>query len=405
MIESRDGREVVVTGVGVVSPAGIGAEAFWAGLSRPVEDATTREVTGFDPADWGLTKQQVRRTDRFVQFALAASAQALADAGYADDGLDDPERWGIVIGSGIGGALSWETQAYVLRDSGPRKVSPFTVPMVMPNGAAGAVSIRYGLRGPCETISTACATGTHSVAAAARLVASGRVDRAIAGGSESCMTGTNVAAFGNMRALSPTGRSRPFDPDRDGFCAAEAAGCLVLETAESAASRGARVYAKVAGAASTADAFHITAPAPGGAGAARCMRLAIEDAGVRVEDVTHVNAHGTSTELNDAAEAEAINAVFGAHRPVVTSIKGVTGHSLGAAGAVEAVALALTYKHRTIPPTIGTSTVDEKLDLDVALTPREWQPGVALSNSFAFGGHNGTLVFTPAGTATPATAV
>lgn len=403
MIESRDGRRVVVTGVGVVAPCGVGADAFWAGLAKPAEPAVVREVPAFDPEQWGLSRVEARRLDRFAQFAISAAAQALADAGFLTDvtaqgqlpGID-PERAGVLIGSGIGGAPFWEQQAGVLKEKGERRVSPLTVPMVMPNAAAAAVSMRWSLMGPCETISTACATGTQAIANAAKWIASGRCDVALAGGAESCMTPTNVAGFTNMRALSSSGVSRPFDVDRDGFCASEGSGILVLEEGSHAAARGARVYAELAGSASNADAYHITAPAPGGRGAIACMRLALADAGLSPADVTHINAHGTSTPLNDQTEAEAIVAVFGDARPAVSAIKGVTGHSLGAAGAIEAVALALTFAHRELPPTMGTTTIDPACDIDLVLQPRPWTPAPALSNSFGFGGHNGTIVFVPA---------
>jgi 3-oxoacyl-[acyl-carrier-protein] synthase II len=398
VIESRDGRRVVVTGVGVVAPCGIGATDFWQGLAKPPVPRAERPVEGFDPTAAGLSKVEGRRLDRFAQFAIHAADEALRDADLLmDGGLRgvDGERVGVLIGSGIGGALTWEQQVGTLRDKGSRAVSPLVVPMVMPNAAAGAVSMRWGLRGACETIATACATGTHAIGNAARWIAAGRADVVLAGGAEACLTGTGLAGFGNMRALSPSGVSRPFDVDRDGFCAAEGAGVLVLEEAGRARSRGAHVYAEVAGAASTADAHHLTAPAPGGRGALTCMRLALEDAGVAPSEVTHVNAHGTSTALNDATEAEVIAKLFAPDRPAVSSIKGVTGHALGAAGAIEAVALALSYAHQTLPPTAGTVTVDPALDIDVVLTPRPWTPAPAISNSFGFGGHNGTLVFLP----------
>jgi 3-oxoacyl-[acyl-carrier-protein] synthase II len=405
MIESRDGRRVVVTGLGVIAPCGIGVDAFWEGLAKPVEPAVIRPVGNFHPETWGLGRVEARRLDRFAQFGIAAAAQALADAGLladvtADGALPDvdPERIGVLVGSGIGGALSWEQQAFNRRDKGERAVSPLTVPMVMPNAAAAAISMRWSLYGPCETIATACATGTHALINAARWVAAGRCDLAIVGGAEACLTDTNTAGFANMRALSSSGVSRPFDVDRDGFCASEGAGVLVLEDASRAAGRGARIYAEIAGGASTADGYHLTAPAPGGRGAMACMRLALEDAGLDPGAVTHVNAHGTSTPLNDATEAAVIAELFGAAgaRPAVSSIKGVTGHSLGAAGAIEAVALALSYAHQELPPTAGTINVDPVCDIDVVLSSRAWKPAPALSNSFGFGGHNGTLVFLPA---------
>jgi 3-oxoacyl-[acyl-carrier-protein] synthase II len=403
VIESRDGRRVVITGVGVITPYGTGIPDFWASLSKPVEPAVARAVPDFVATDWGLSKVEARRLDRFAQFAIAATAQALVDAGL----LDEPatagplaavaaDRAAVLIGTGIGGATSWETQALVRAERGDRAVSPLTIPMVMPNAAAAAVSMRWDMRGPCETISTACATGTHSLANAARWIAAGRADVAAAGGAEASLTGTNVAGYTNMRALSPTGISRPFDVDRDGFCAAEGVALLVLEEASHAAARGARVYAELVGSASTADAYHLTAPAPGGRGALECMRLALADAGVAPADVTHVNAHGTSTQLNDATEAQVIRELFGSDPgPAVTSIKGVTGHAQGAAGAIEAASVALAYAYRTLPPTMGTANVDPDCPIDVVLEPRPWDPAVAISNSFGFGGHNGTLVFLP----------
>jgi 3-oxoacyl-[acyl-carrier-protein] synthase II len=403
MIESQDGRRVVVTGVGVVAPCGIGAEAFWVGLTKPVGAEVVRRVDDFHPESVGLARVEARRLDRFAQFAIAATAEALTDAGLQADqtasgpiATIDPERVGVLIGSGIGGALSWEQQALVRQEKGDRAVSPLTVPMVMPNAGSAAVSMRWSFFGPCETVATSCATGTHAVANAARWVASGRCDVAVAGGAEACLTTTNLAGFTNMRALSTSGLSRPFDVDRDGFCASEGAAVLILEEASYAAARGARVYAEVAGAASTADGFHITAPAPGGRGALACMRLALADAGLEPAQVTHINAHGTSTPLNDASEAAVIAELFAGSRPAVSGIKGVTGHSLGAAGAIEAVALSLSYAHGELPPTMGTTTVDPECDVDVVLSARSWDPAPALSNSFGFGGLNGTLVFVPA---------
>lgn len=397
MIESRDGRRVVITGVGVLAPCGAGLEEFWAGLHRPVQPAVDRRIADFEPSEWGISHVEARRMDRFAQLGLAAAVQALADAGLdGDDRPYDEERCGVVLGTGIGGAYAWESQSKVLFEKGPSRVSPLVVPTVMPNAASAMVSMRHGWRGPVETVTTACASGTHAVANGARLVAAGRCDAVLVGGSESCQTGVMSNGFRNMKALSISGISRPFDVDRDGFCSAEAGGVLVLEEAAAAAARGATVYAEVAGSASTADAHHITAPAPDGRGAMACMRAALVDAGIPAAAVTHVNAHGTSTPLNDATEAAAITQVFGAARPAVTSIKGVTGHALGAAGAIEAVALALSFRYAELPPTMGVQQVDPAFDIDVVLEPRQWTPGPALSNSFAFGGHNGTVVFLPA---------
>jgi 3-oxoacyl-[acyl-carrier-protein] synthase II len=402
VIESRDGRRVVVTGVGVVAPCGTGASEFWAGLAKPVEPSVIRVVTDFDPLDWGMSKVEARRLDRFAQFAIAAGGQALVDAGLMADPTAagalsdvDPDRIGVLIGTGIGGALSWERQALLRHEKGDRAVSPLTIPMVMPNAAAAAVSMRWDLRGPCETVVSACATGTHAIANATRWIASGRADLAIAGGAEASLTATNIAGYTNMRAMSGSGISRPFDVARDGFCAAEGAAVVLLEEASRAAARGVRGYAEIVGTASTADAYHLTAPAPAGRGALACMRLALSDAELAPSDITHINAHGTSTPLNDETEARAIRELFGAPGPAVTSIKGITGHAQGAAGAIEVVSVALAYARRTLPPTMGTTEVDPACEIDVVLAARPWQPAGAISNSFGFGGHNGTLVFVP----------
>jgi 3-oxoacyl-[acyl-carrier-protein] synthase II len=386
-------RRVVVTGIGVVSPAGIGLEPFWKGLQTEPEHRQSRTVDDFDPSPW-LSGKQARHLDRFTQFAVAAAQLALDDCGGSPVG--PPERIGVQLGTGIGGVGTLETQVGVLAARGPGRVSPFTIPMVMPNAGAAAVSLRHGFRGPSETLTTACAAGTHSVAAGARMVADGRCDAVLAGGAESSITPTTLAAFTVMTALSRTGHSRPFDTGRDGFCIAEGAAVLVLEERESALERGARVYGEVLGAASTCDAHHITAPSPGGVGAAACMRLALDDAELAPEQVRAVNAHGTSTPLNDAAEAAALASVFGPGAVPVSSIKGVTGHGLGAAGALEAASVLLSFLHRELPPTMGTTEVDPALELDVVLEPRAWEPGPTVSNSFGFGGHNGSLILAPA---------
>lgn len=386
-----NGRRVAVTGVGVVAPCGIGTDAFWDGLLRPAQPGE-RRVEGFDPSGW-FGPKEARRTDRFAQFAVAAAAMALDDAGTVEA---DPDRCGVIIATGVGGLQTLEDQILVREQKGPNRVSPFLVPMMMPNAGSASVSMRFGWRGPCETIATACAAGTHAVGNAARLVASGTCDAVLAGGSEAAITVTALAGFGNMTALSGSGTSCPFDPRRDGFVMAEGAAVLVLEELELARARGARIYAEVTGSASTADAHHITAPEPSGSGAVRCMELAIADAGLAPADIRHINAHGTSTPLNDAAEAVAINKVFGAPGPPVTSTKGITGHALGAAGALEAAAVVLSIDRRLIPPTMGTEQVDPQIELDVVLAePRPWDPGPSLSNSFGFGGHNGCLVIAP----------
>ncbi len=386
------GRRVVVTGIGVVSAAGIGLDAFWQGLQTPPADRRERTVDDFDPTPW-FSPKEARHTDRFAQLAVAAAAMAVEHAG----GVPDVEPWraGVTLGTGIGGVGTLETQVGVLAARGPGRVSPFTIPMVMPNAGAAAVALRLGWQGPAETLTTACAAGTHSIASGARLVAEGRCDAVLAGGAESSMTPTTVAAFTVMTALSSSGRSRPFDVDRDGFCIAEGAAVVLLEERERAIARGATIYGEVGGSASTCDAHHITAPSPGGAGAALCMRLALEDAGIATDRVRAVNAHGTSTPLNDAAEAQAVTTLFGAGAVPVSSIKGVTGHSLGAAGAIEAASVLLSFLHRELPPTMGTETVDPALEVDVVLAPRAWEPGPTVSNSFGFGGHNGSLVLLP----------
>jgi 3-oxoacyl-[acyl-carrier-protein] synthase II len=392
---SVPGRRVAVTGVGVVATCGIGKDAFWQGLLAEPPDGV-RRVEGFDATPL-FGPKEVRRIDRFAQFAVAAAEQALLDAGGLDGLTVDPDRAGVLIGSGVGGLETMEAQIHVQIDKGPRRVTPFMVPMIMANAGAAAVSMRYGFRGPCETTFTACAAGTQSVGNAARLIATGRCDVVLAGSSEAPLTPVGFAAFTNMTALSSTGISKPFDVSRDGFVLAEGAAVLLLEEWDRAVSRGARVYAEVAGAASTADAHHITAPSPGGTGAVICMEQALVDAGLAPGDITHINAHGTSTPLNDAAEAEAITKVFGSPGPLVTSVKGVTGHALGAAGAIEAAASVLTIAHRLIPPTAGLTDLDPEIHLDVVTgAPRPWEPGPTLSNSFGFGGHNGCLVFLPA---------
>jgi 3-oxoacyl-[acyl-carrier-protein] synthase II len=385
------GRRVVITGLGVVACCGIGTEAFWDGLQRPAPEGEHR-VPGFDPAAW-FGPKEVRRVDRFAQFSVATAEMALTDAG--DLGVD-PDRAGVVFATGVGGLGTLEDQIELYLHKGPRRISPFLVPMMMPNAGAAAVSMRARWHGPCETITTACAAGTHAIGAAARLVATGRCDAAIGGGAEAAMTPVGMGAFTNMTALSAAGCSRPFDARRDGFLCAEGAAALVLEELDHARRRGARIYAELLGAGSTADAHHITAPAPGGAGAAACMELALADAGVSPDEVGHINAHGTSTPLNDLAEAQAIAKVFGVPGPPVTSTKGVTGHALGGAGAIEAVATTLAIVKRLIPPTAGYEVPDPEIPLDVVHgEARPWEPAASLSNSFGFGGHNGCLVIGP----------
>jgi 3-oxoacyl-[acyl-carrier-protein] synthase II len=389
---SITGRRVAITGVGVLSCCGVGTDALWDGLNGPAPEGE-RRVPDYDPGRWFEVKA-ARQLDRFAQFSVAAAEMALEDAGDLDA---DPGRSGVIMGTGVGGFESLQNQVLVFAEKGARRVSPRLVPMMMANAGAANISIRAGWHGPSETITTACAAGTHSIGAAARLVATGRLDVAIGGGAEAAMTEVGIAAFSNMTALSTTGESRPFDIRRDGFVMTEGAGALVLEAWDHAVARGAHIYGVLAGSASTSDAHHITAPIPGGSGAAVCMALAMEDAGLEISDIGHINAHGTSTPLNDKAEADAINKVFGSSPPPVTSTKGITGHGLGAAGAIEAVAAVLTIEKALIPPTSGYEQPDPEIALDiVAGQARAWVPAPILSNSFGFGGHNGCLVISPA---------
>jgi len=386
-------RRVAVTGMGVVATCGTGTEAFWEGLIGP-SPTGERRVAEFNPADWYDNPKEARRNDRSTQFAMAAAVQAVADAGGIHS---DPARSGTIFATGIGGMATFEKQVENFLQKGARRVSPFMVPMMMPNAAGAAISMKWGLQGPNETITTACAASTHSVSNAARLIAWGLCDTVVTGGCEAAMTPVGMAGFSNMTALSSSGISRPFDRERDGFLMTEGAGVLVLEDWDSAVARGATIHGEILGSGSNADAHHITAPSPGGVGAAACMGLALADAGLEPGDVAHVNAHGTSTPLNDAAEAHALAKVFGTPGPAVTSTKGITGHGLGAAGALEAIAVLLSMRHRLIPPTANFEHRDPELpEIDiVAGEPRPWTPGPSLSNSFGFGGHNGTLVIGP----------
>ncbi len=385
------GRRVAVTGIGAVTCCGVGIEALWDGLVHP-SISGERRVRDFDTSDY-FDPKEARRVDPFAAFTVASAQMALADAG--DLGAD-PARSGVVFATGVGGFETLAGQVTVYNERGARRVSPFLVPMMMANAGAAHVSMRNGWRGPSETVVTACAAGTHAIANAARLVAAGRCDVAVGGGAEASMHPVAIAAFANMTALSASGISRPFDVRRDGFVISEGAAALVLEDWDHARARGARIYAEIAGSASTADAYHITAPAPDGAGAVACMEQALFDAQLGAGDIAHINAHGTSTPLNDLAEARAINKVFGEPGPAVTSTKGVTGHGLGAAGAIEAVASVLAIDRRLIPPTYGCEELDPDVHLDVVRgEARPWEPGPVLSNSFGFGGHNGCLVLLP----------
>jgi 3-oxoacyl-[acyl-carrier-protein] synthase II len=390
------GRRVAITGLGVVAPCGLGKEAFWQGLLGPGLEGVGPAIyiEGWDATPYYDSPKDARRADLAEQFAIAAAIEALEQAGE----LTTPgDRIGTIFGTGVGGIFTLEEQIQVRLDRGERRVSPFLVPMMMPNAAGAAVSMRFGLRGPNETITTACAAGTHAITYAARLIAWGLADAVVTGGSEHAGTPTSLASFGNMTALTSSGTSRPFDAERDGFIMGEGAAALVLEEWETAVARGATIIGEVLGGASNADAHHITAPAPGGVGAIRCMELALADAGLTPADIRQVNAHGTSTPLNDAAEAAAVAAVFGDHRVPVTSNKGVTGHALGAAGALEAAAVLLSFQKRLIPPTANTKVLGDGIDIDVVMgKPREWEPGPTISNNFGFGGHNGSVILAPA---------
>ena len=388
-------RRVAITGCGVVAPCGVGKEAFWQGLLGPgTTGGTSTRLPDWDPSPWFESPKEARRADRVQQFALAAAAEALEQAGNLNA---DPGRTGVVVGTGVGGLHTLEEQVVVRMEKGERRVSPFLVPMMMANACGAAISLRYGFQGPCETICTACAASTHAIGYAARQISWGRCDVVITGGAESADTITALAGFANMTALSSTGTSKPFDTTRDGFVLGEGAGILVLELWDRAVERGATILGEVLGAGSTADAYHITAPAPGGSGAVACIELALADAGLSAADIRQINAHGTSTPLNDAAEAEAVAKVFGTPGPPMTSIKGVTGHALGGAGALEGVSVLLSFEKGLIPPTAGTTEVDPAIAADIVLgEARPWEPGPTISNSFGFGGHNGTVIIAPA---------
>ena len=389
-----DKRRVAVTGLGVVSSCGVGLDSFWDGLCAS-PTIGERRVTDFDPEPHFDSPKEVRRSDLCTQFAIAAADMAFENSGRPDL---DPYRMGVMLGTGIGGISTLEDQIRVMIEKGGRRVSPFLIPMMMANAAPAAISMKYNLCGPAENVCTACAAGTHAITNAARLIATGRCDLMVAGGSEAAFTEIAVSGFTNMTAFSSSGISRPFDAERDGFVMGEGAGVMILEDFETAVNRGAVIYAEVLGGASTADAHHITAPSPGGSGAINCMRLDLEEAELTPDQIGHINAHGTSTPLNDMAEAQAMAEVFDAPGPLVTSTKGITGHALGAAGALEAVAVVLAIQKGLIPPTAGFSSPDPEMPSINLVTgePREWTASPAMSNSFGFGGHNGSLIIGPA---------
>jgi 3-oxoacyl-[acyl-carrier-protein] synthase II len=406
-------RRVVVTGLGAVTPIGNDVSEYWEGLCsgrNGVAGITlfdcsrhacrfAAEVKNFNPAGW-LEPKEAKRWDRFCQFGVVAAKQAVGHAGLAIHG-DNALRVGVSIGSGVGGLLMMESQAHVLADRGPDRVSPFCVPMMIPNMATGLAAIALGAKGPSSAVSTACAAGSNSIGDAFRLIQLGLADAMVCGGAESAITPLGVAGFASAKALSfrnddPTTASRPFDLERDGFVIGEGSGVIVLESLEHAQQRGATVLAEIVGYGTTCDAHHITAPSPGGVGGAEAMRLALVDAGLSPEAVDYVNAHGTSTQANDSNETAAIKAALGEHayRTPVSSTKSMTGHLLGGSGGIEAVAAVLAIGHNVIPPTINYSTPDPACDLDVVPnTAREHPVNVVLSNSFGFGGHNVCLAF------------
>jgi 3-oxoacyl-[acyl-carrier-protein] synthase II len=386
-------RRVAIVGLGVVSCAGTGLETFWEGLNSAAPEGE-RRVHDFDPLEYYDNPKEARRADRSQQMATATAIMAIEDAGELDT---DPARCGVIYATGVGGLQTFEEQVLVHDRKGARRVSPFMVPMIMPNAPGAAISMLFGFEGPNETITTACAASTHALGYATRLIQMGYADVIVSGGAESVMSPVGMAGFQNMTALSSSGKSMPFDRDRDGFMMTEGSATLILEEMGSAKARGARIYGEILGSGSNADAHHITAPSPGGHGAARCMQLAIEDAGLTSNEICYVNAHGTSTPLNDAAEAQALSKVFGEHGPPVTSTKGVTGHALGAAGAIEATSVLISFQRGQIPPTAGFTNSDPEIPNINLVTgsPQDWAPGPSMSNSFGFGGHNGCLILAP----------
>lgn len=406
------GRRVVITGMGAITPLGDGKDVLWEGLIAGRSaihrlsffDASDHEVQiggdipDFDPGK-RLPHRDARRLDRFAQFAIYAAMEAVEDSAV-DFAEVDRERAGCIIGTGIGGITELESQHDVCRDRGPGRVSPFVVPKMMANAAPGQVCIHYQLYGPCYAVSTACASATNALGEAYRVIARGEADVMISGGAEATMTPLGLAGFVNAKALSrrndsPETASRPFDKTRDGFVMSEGAGIVVLEELGHAKARGAEVYAEILGYGQSCDGHHITAPHPEGRGALLAMRRAIDDAGVAAEQVDYVNAHGTSTQLNDAAECKAIHMLFGAHvrNLAVSSTKSVIGHLLGASGGPELIAVAMAVKNNVVHPTINYHTPDPACDVDcVPNQAREMPVNVAISNSFGFGGHNGTLV-------------
>ncbi len=406
-------RRVVVTGLGMLSPLGIGVKANWdavcegkSGVRRitrfhlhedfPVTIAG--EVQGFQPEDY-IDHKEIKKMDTFIHFAVACSQMAMEDSGFKITG-QNAERVGVLVGVGLGGLQAIEKYHQIYLDKGVRKITPFFIPMLIPNLASGQVSIVLGAKGPNSCVVTACATGTHAIGDAYQMIRDGVADVMVAGGTESVITPLAIGGFAAAKALStrnddPEGASRPFDKDRDGFVMGEGCGVVILEEMASAKKRGAKIYAEVVGYALNGDAYHITAPAPGGEGAVRCMKLALENSKMNKEDIGYINAHGTSTGA-DATETRAVKTVFGDHanKLAVSSTKSMTGHLLGAAGGVEAIYSILTIHHGVIPPTINYTTPDPECDLDyVPNEAREKKVTAVLSNSFGFGGTNGVIIF------------
>lgn len=406
-------RRVVVTGVGLITPVGIGVEESWKGLIEGRSgirkltrfDATAfatqiaGEVEGFNPEDY-IEPKEIKKMDRFIHLAIAASDMAVKDSELKITD-SNAERVGVIIGSGMGGLPAIEHYHSVLLEKGPRRITPFFIPMLIINLAGGHVSMKYGAKGPNSAVATACATGSHSIGDAFKIIQRGDADAMIAGGTESVITPMGIGGFNAMKALStrndePEKASRPFDADRDGFVMGEGVGIMVLESLEHARSRGARIYAEIAGYGMTADAYHMTSPAPEGEGAARCMAVALKDGGVDASEVDYINAHGTSTKYGDELESIAIKTVFKGHasKLAVSSTKSMTGHLLGAAGGVEAVVCVLSMRDNIVPPTINLENPDPQCDLDyVPHKARKMDVNCVMSNSFGFGGTNACLVF------------
>lgn len=406
-------RRVVITGMGLVSPLGNDLKSFWDNLSSgrsgigPITlfDVTqydcriAGEVKNFDPAAWFNNPRDARRSDRFTQLAVAAAKMALADSGLALPAAN-PDRIGVMVGSGIGGLKTMEDQHTILMNRGPSRISPFMIPMLISNMASGIISMENGLQGPNYATVSACATSAHGIGEAWRMIREGDADAFVAGGSEAAIVPLGIGGFGAMKALStrndePTRASRPFDKGRDGFVMGEGAGILVMEELEHAKARGANIYAEIAGYGLSADAYHMTTPLENGEGAQRCMRMALKKAGLNPEQVDYVNAHGTSTPVGDLCETRAVKAVFGqhAHQLSVSSTKSMTGHLLGAAGVVESIACIMAIQNSLVPPTINLENPEEECDLDFTpLTAKERKIRVAVNNSFGFGGHNATLI-------------